>query len=104
MAKSPTQRSLEELRKRGFLADVVERRIRRHVTKDLFGFIDILALGDNRILGIQATDRTNFSHRVTKILNHENYRKVKESPFEIWVWGWGKMASGGWELREELLA
>lgn len=67
-------------------------------TIDLFGFIDFLALKDGKTIAIQATSDPNVSTRVDKIINHENYKKVKES-WTIQVWGWGRGKDGNWTIR-----
>ena len=103
---SPTARSLAELRKRGFRADVVEQWIpRAKIRKDLFGCIDIVAIGkDGRLLGIQATTGDNHAARCTKLINHDNYAAICNSPIELWVWSWRKSAKDNrWKLREEYL-
>jgi hypothetical protein len=95
MPVSPTQRSLAKLRKEGYLCGIVEKVIPKcFIRKDLFGFIDILAIKENEILGVQSTSRVNFSTRVKKILENENYEIVKKSGIRIVVHGWGKIKSG----------
>lgn len=99
---SPTARSLKYLRGLGYIADVTERWIpRRNVRKDLFGFIDILAISDTEVLAVQSTggDGGNVAARVTKITEHENYSKVCKH-IRIVVHGWRKNAAGRWVLRE----
>lgn len=101
-AKSPTARSLEYLRKLGYIADVTERWIPKlNVRKDLFGFIDIVAINDTEVLAVQATsgDGGNVSARVTKIAEHDNYPMVCKH-MRIVVHGWRKNAAGRWTLRE----
>ena len=64
---SPTQRTLKELRRLGHVAGVVERWIpqtRRRL--DLFGFIDIVALGPWGTIGIQCTTSANQAARGLK--------------------------------------
>lgn len=97
MAKqSPTSRSLAELRKRGYLAAVVEKfNIFAKIRQDLFGFIDILAIRRGEIVGVQATSSSNVSSRVKKITDHENVGAVRESGIRILVHGWD-----GKKLRE----
>lgn len=100
--KSPTQRSLEELRKLGYpLIQVVERwNSWARIRQDLFGFIDILAIDDNgTVLAVQATSRDNVAARVAKIAESESVIWVRKAGWRIEVHGWGKMASGRWELR-----
>ena len=66
---TPTQLTLRELERLGAVADVVERWIpHTKIKKDLFGFIDIVALLGPNTIGIQTTTATNHSHRRKKIL------------------------------------
>lgn len=98
---SPTQRSLKHLRKLGYLAEVTEKTIPRvFIKKDLFGFIDILAIRDGEVLGVQATSGDNVAARVTKIANHDNVGAVRKANIRIVVHGWRKNAKKRWVLRE----
>lgn len=59
---SPTQRSLAVLRERGYIAQVVERwnpfaRIRQ----DLFGVVDVLAVGNGETIAVQCTSGANVA-------------------------------------------
>lgn len=100
MAASPTARTLERLRKEGWLPWVVEKWIPQTRTRsDLFGFIDVLAIRGGETLAVQATSRSNVSSRVKKIGDHTNVAAVREAGWRIEVWGWGKMANGRWQLR-----
>lgn len=97
---SPTQRSLAHMRKAGYLCDVVERRLPRNfVTKDLYGFIDILCIKGEDIVGVQTTSGANMAARVTKIVEHENWPAVCKA-IRMIVHGWRKNAAGRWVLRE----
>lgn len=100
---TPTSRSLEEMRKRGYIADVTERWIpRARKRRDLFGFIDILCVHPERegdVVGVQATSASNVSKRVDKIINHENVGAVRKGGIRILVHGWTKR-KGRWTLRE----
>lgn len=98
---SPTQRSLAHLRKNEYLVQVVEKyNIHARVRVDLFGFIDIVAVKDGITLGVQSTSYSNISARVKKILEHENFPKVKAAGWRIIVQGWKKNKSNRWELVE----
>lgn len=100
MSAGPTQRSLEHLRKAGYLAEVVEKwipMVKRR--KDLFGFIDILAIREGEVVGVQATSGSNVAARVDKIINHENVGAVRKGGIRILVHGWAKR-KGRWQLRE----
>jgi hypothetical protein len=98
---SPTQRTLAEMRKRGYYADVTEKwnpwaRIRQ----DLFGVIDVLCLGDKEVVGVQATSASNISARVNKIAEHENTAALRKAGVRLLVHGWKRGSNGRWQLRE----
>ncbi len=98
---SPTQRTLAELRHRGYLAQVVEHWVPgARVRRDLFGFIDVLAVRAHEVLGVQACAGASVAARVAKITEHENLGQVREAGIRIMVWGWRKSAAGRWVLRE----
>jgi hypothetical protein len=90
MKTSPTQRSLKLLREAGFCVDICERRIPViNIRKDLFGFIDILAMSPHTgFLAVQVTSGSNASSRVTKILN--------TSSAGIWLASGGKIVVHAW--------
>ncbi len=108
MAASPTTRSLDRLRKRGWTPGIVERRLGRFVTKDLFGFADILAmkLGETPVL-IQTTTGSNLAARRAKIYASDLAADALQSGFRIVLHGWRqlKVNRGGdgkvWTLKEE---
>jgi hypothetical protein len=90
--KSPTQRSLKKLRDDGWLAEVVEHwnpfaRIR----KDLFGFIDIIAIRGNETLAVQSTTRSNMWARISKIKSLQAHELWKSESRKIIVHGWQKI-------------
>lgn len=103
---SPSARSLAECRKRGWEAQVVERRVpKSFITLDLFGVIDIVALTPEGILGIQATSGTNHSSRIEKILGEPRAKKWLAAGGKLEVWSWAKRGARGkrktWTLRTE---
>lgn len=63
------------------------------VRRDLFGFIDIVAIGSMGILGIQATSAGNKMARRTKILTEceKESRAWIMAGGLIEVWGWKKL-------------
>lgn len=69
------------------------------IRQDLYGFIDILAVKGEDIVGIQACTGTNMAKRVTKIVEHANYPLVITA-MRIIVQAWRKNAAGRWMLRE----
>jgi hypothetical protein len=110
---SPTQRALAECRKRGWTAQVVERWVpqaRRRV--DLFGCIDVVAITDEGILGIQVTSGSNHAARRTKALELDSIREwMRHAAFAVWSYSrrvayrqnGSKAKRKAWVLREEVL-
>jgi hypothetical protein len=96
---------LAECRKRGWIAQVVERRI-------LFGCIDIIALvppshhllSNGQIIGIQATSGTNHAARITKSRAEPRLAAWLGAGATFAVWSWSKKGPRGkrkvWMLRE----
>lgn len=107
MAKaSPTQRSLEMLRKQGWLVAVVERwNPHARIRQDLFGFGDLLAVSADQklFLIVQTTSATNFSARRTKVLSNESAHEWLRAGGLVAVHGWQKKGNGRWFCREEIL-
>ena len=104
---TPTARTLLELRKRGCIADIVERRLAKtFVTKDLFGFLDIVAMEPGRqgLLGVQTTSRSNQATRVKKILNEPRALMWLGAGCRIEVHGWAKRGARGKAKRWMLSA
>jgi hypothetical protein len=94
---SPTQRTLVELRKRGFTAYVVERwNPYARVRQDLFGIIDILALKPGvPLLAVQATSSANVHARLAKVRDSSLASDWVSSGNHLEVWGWGKRGPRG---------
>jgi hypothetical protein len=103
---SPTRRSLELLRARGWTCEIVERwNPHARVRHDLFGCIDIVALTDTTIAGVQTTTSANMAARREKILASPDMRRWIESGGALYVHGWRKAGPRGarktWQVREE---
>lgn len=91
MAISPTQLTLKLLREQGWTVEVTEKWIPgANIRKDLFGFIDLVALKDGQTLGVQATSYSNISARVKKIESAELLSAVRKASWQVWVIGWRK--------------
>jgi len=106
MSESPTTRTNKLLVKRGYKYSIAERYL-AHVQrrKDLFGWIDVVALhpGRGETLGVQTTTGSGVSARIIKA------EKLKG----FWIWlmcgnhaefhGWRKIKGGGkvatWQPR-----
>jgi hypothetical protein len=105
MASSPTTRSLKLMRDRGFYSEVVERYNSFTRTRhDLYGFIDILCLGEGVVIGVQTTSYSNMTARIKKIKEHENYPIVEKAGITIVVQGWKKNKSNRWEVKEVVIS
>ena len=101
MANSPTTRSLAHLRERGYVVAVVERwNPYARIRQDLFGFGDLLALGDDEVIIVQTTSSANMAARIAKITEHPNLPAVRRAGIRIVVHGWRKSSAGTWTLRE----
>lgn len=101
---SPTQLTLRHLRDGWPLVEVVEHwnphARKRH---DLFGFVDVLAVGPHGVLAVQTTTVGNVAARVRKIKEHPNLAPVLGAGIVVRVHGWRKRA-GRWELhRNEIV-
>ncbi len=89
---SSTQRTLNLLRRNGFEAAVVERYNQYSRTRhDLFGFIDVVAIGTGQMLGVQSTSAANQSSRRAKIL--------AEPRAQLWLNGGGRIFVHGWRKK-----
>lgn len=93
----PNTRTLRYLAARGWDADLCEHKAGRFITKDLFGFADVFAVGPfpSDFLLVQATsaDRgtskeSDVGRRVAKIRAHPVAARLYERGFRIEVWGW----------------
>lgn len=92
MKASPTQLSLKELRKTCATVQVVEvwnPHVRQR--KDLFGFIDILAISEaGETIAVQSTSWGNTSSRASKIAESEHVASVRKAGWRILIHGWRK--------------
>jgi hypothetical protein len=96
------------LRKQGYECGVVERyNSFTHTRNDLFGFIDLIAIGEGRILAVQATggDGGNHAARRSKALAEPRLKTWLESGGQFAVVSWAKRGARGerklWTARVE---
>jgi len=114
MAKtSPTQRTVAECKRRGWLVQNVEQTIRipggRTFKRDLFGGIDLVAIDDAGerplLIGIQTTSGAHHADRRAKLLALEPLKRWVMTGAELHVWTWAKQGPRGkrktWTLRIE---
>lgn len=93
--RSPTQRTLAKLRAEGYTVEVTEHWnpfVRRR--KDLFGFIDVLAVKGDEILAVQTTTASgsHVSARVAKICSLQSA--------DAWLYGANRrIVVHGWAKR-----
>jgi hypothetical protein len=100
MAVSLTNRTVHRLKDEGWpLVQVVEHynafTKRKH---DLFGIIDVMAVGDKGILMVQVTSRGNMSSRIRKIADSEAIDHLRDADIQIIVEGWDKH-KGRWRSK-----
>jgi hypothetical protein len=97
---SPTQRSLKELRARGYRVAITERwNPFAKIRQDLFGVVDLLAIREGETLAVQVTS-TSVAARVRKIADAEATPDMRRAGWRIVVHGWRKNAAGIYVLRE----
>ena len=101
---SPTQRTLKYVRSQGWEADIVER-FNPHAgkfghRKDLFGVIDIVALTEKGIMGIQSCGQS-FAEHDRKILESELALGWVDAGGNLMLMGWRKtkLKRGGKAMR-----
>lgn len=98
---TPTQRTLAELRRRGYRAAITERwNPFAKIRQDLWGIVDVLAIREGETLAVQCTSGSNVSARVQKIADSEATPDLRKAGWKIVVFGWRKNAKGKWILRE----
>ena len=101
MAKgiSNTSRTLEYLRSQGYLADKVEMwNPYSRTRKDCFGCLDIMALGENGIIGVQSCGQSFAAHD----------KKITQDPLVApnalkWLECGGRLLLIGWAKRKRKL-
>ncbi len=99
MSLTPTQLTLRHLRSEGWpLVEVVEHwNPHARIRQDLFGFVDVLAVGPAGVLAVQTTSAGNVASRIRKISEHPSVGAVRDAGIAIHVHGWRKVA-GRWVL------
>ena len=101
---SPTQRTLAHLRKTYPLVQVVEHwNSFAGIRQDLFGIIDVLAVGED-IAMVQTTTKSNMRARIEKILASPALPHLLAARIKVIVHGWWKQANGRWALAEHQFA
>ena len=97
---SPTKRTMDYARARGWHPGVVERwNAHARIRQDLYGFLDLVVMDDHGgLLGIQATAGSCTGSRMEKIENEPRAQEWLRRGLRIQVWGWRKLR-GRWAPR-----
>jgi len=103
---SPTQRTLAAMREQGREVGIVERFLHHvgpyGIRKDLFGFIDIIAIDPvDGIVAIQSCgqDFSSHIHKMTEDRNLQMIAWLKHAKVELWGWRKIKLKRGGKAMR-----
>ena len=89
---SPTQRSLKELRDRGYTAQVVEHyNSFIHQRKDLFGILDILCIKKGKTLGVQVSTLSHKGDHMKKIKECEHLQAILDAGWNVELHSWRKL-------------
>ena len=104
MAVNHNGRVLATLRDLGYVAQTVERwdaYTRRKY--DLFGIIDILAVGNGETFAVQVTSRGNMSSRRRKIREAPELPYLLGAGWRIEIWGYDQPRGPrtAWRLKTE---
>ena len=96
-------RSLEFMRKRGYVAEVAEKRLPipgKFVTRDLFGVCDIVALGVGHLVGVQTTSLPLIKPHMDKYATEglEMLKAWMKSGAKFEMHGWKKVKNR-WKCR-----
>lgn len=89
---SPTSRTCDYLRRRGYRVGIVEKW-NHHAKKrqDLFGWMDVLAFKGDMTYGIQVTTMGHRAERIKKVLlNDDALAWVQAGMRGVVVFGWKK--------------
>lgn len=102
---SPTQRTIRALKQDGAHCGVVERFNRfvgpHGIRQDLFGFVDLIALSADGIIGVQCCAGSGHAAHKQKIMENEIAPEWLKSGGRIQIWSWSKkkLKRGGKALR-----
>lgn len=98
---SPSARTLKYFKDNSIPAGVVERWIpQANKRVDLFGFIDIVAIYPDAIVGVQVTSGSNHSGHKKKILESDKTLLwLEHGRVELWSWSKKLYTPGGKAMR-----
>jgi hypothetical protein len=100
MPISLTPKSKALLVEQGYQVALVEHynafTKRKH---DLFGCIDLLAIGNGETVAVQVTSKSNLAARKHKVEEAEAYPEMLRSKWRVILHGWFK-ENNRWQLKE----
>lgn len=100
---TPNQRSKELLEAEGYTVALVEKyNSWSQARHDLFGFADLLAVGNGETVAIQATTDSNLAARRTKLNECDAVPLCLAVGWRIEIHGWAKR-NNRWRCRREVL-
>ena len=86
---------------RGYKCEVVESyNSFTKRKKDMFGILDMVAIGNAETIGIQMTSKSNMSARIKKIQDSDYFVELVRSKWRIIVIGWFKKENGRYDYKE----
>ena len=90
------------MRSRGFGKVAVVEHWNPHVgiRQDLFGIVDVLAVGAAGVVAVQTTSLSGISSRVQKIADSDATPHLRAAGVRILVHGWWKNPKGRWQVKE----
>ncbi len=110
---SPTQRTIKALKAQGMQCGIVERfnpHVGPHgIRQDLFGFVDMIAVSPEGIIGVQCCAGSGHAAHKQKILANAVAPEWIKAGGRIQIWSWSKkkLKRGGkamrWQSRVEEL-
>jgi predicted AAA+ superfamily ATPase len=97
---SPTQRTLKRLREAGYHAEVVEKyNSFSRTRKDFLNIIDVIAIKESEILGVQTTSGSNVNARQKKCENEPLLKDWEKAGGKFEIHGWRKLKKKGYQPR-----
>ena len=69
------------------------------IRQDLFGIIDVLAVGERGVLAVQTTSRSNMSSRRRKMLDSQHLAALRAAGVVIELDGWDQPDGKGSRWR-----
>src|SRR5262249_38951668 len=102
---TPTARSLQYLRKLGYLAYVVEKwNPHARIRQDFGGFADVLAFGVDAVgvLAVQCTSTDHAANRFAKVIAVPAVRTWLRAGNAVEIWGWSLKGKSGERKRYTL--